>query len=201
MHGAVASAMRTAYSVVPETFRNDMTETNTSASPRLWTPQGFREDEWRRIAADEPVSGGGKLILPLTAYLALDPQTALAGAERFGVLLSAGEPVDRIADRLEAIPLVALDFPAFSDGRSFSKADLLRTRHGYKGAIRAVGDVLIDQIPHMLRTGFSEFEVTNRTALERLEAGDLRGLPLYYQPSAEPALATNSYSWRRRPAE
>ena len=60
---------------------------------------------------------------------------------------------------------MALAFPAFNDGRSFSKAELLRSRYGFTGAVRAVGQVLVDQLPHMLRLGFSEFEVTNPTLI------------------------------------
>ncbi|HEY4193455.1 MAG TPA: DUF934 domain-containing protein, partial [Mesorhizobium sp.] len=91
-------------------------------------------------------------------------------------------------------------FTAFTDGRSYSKAQLLRSRHGFAGAVRAVGQVLVDQLPHMLRVGFDEFEITNPVLLKRLEAGDIGGLPLYYQPSAKPVEAGEKYSWRRQPA-
>ena len=96
--------------------------------------------------------------------------------------------------------MVVLPFPAFNDGRSFSKAELLRRRHGYRGIVRATGDVLIDLIPHMLRTGFDEMVVSNPTALARLREGRVGGLPLHYQPTARPAAPGASYSWRRQPA-
>ena len=57
----------------------------------------------------------------------------------------------QIVDLLDQLSLVALAFPAFSDGRSFSKAELLRSRYGFEGAVRATGQVLVDQLPHMLR--------------------------------------------------
>ena len=98
------------------------------------------------------------------------------------------------------LPLVALSFPAFNDGRSFSKAALLRTRHGYRGTVRASGQVLIDQIPHMLRTGFDELEVSHPTTIRRLEQGRTGGLPEYYQPSARSEPAEGKYAWRRLPA-
>jgi uncharacterized protein (DUF934 family) len=200
MHLIIASAARAHYPVGLKSFGKDMTDTNPPEGPRLWTQAGFREDEWRRVATDEPVPAEGKVILPLDTLAALEPEVAGAQAARFGVLLKAGEPVEKIVDRLESLPLIALDFPAFSDGRSFSKAGLLTTRYAYKGIIRAVGDVLIDQIPLMLRTGFTEFEVVNPTALNRLERGDLRGIPVHYQPAARPGAKTSTYSWRRRPA-
>jgi uncharacterized protein (DUF934 family) len=200
MHLVIASAAASHYRVARKEFGNHMTDQSPPPAPRLWTPEGFRENEWRHLAADAPLPAEGKIILALEAFLGLEPAAAKAGAGRLGVLLKAGEPLEKILDRLDALPLIALDFPAFNDGRSFSKAGLLTTRYGYKGVIRAVGDVLIDQIPLMLRTGFAEFEVVNPTALRRLERGDLRGIPVHYQPSARPDARTNTYSWRRRPA-
>ena len=67
------------------------------------------------------------------------------------MLLQPGDQLEKIADLLDQLSLVALAFPAFSDGRSFSKAELLRSRHHFEGAVRATGQVLVDQLPHMLR--------------------------------------------------
>lgn len=171
----------------------------TAAAPRLWTPDGFREDTWRHADGAESLESNRAIILPLAAYAALDAETKAAHRDRIGVLLAPGEPLDAIVDALPDLPLVALSFPAFSDGRSFSKAELLRTRHAYRGTIRATGQVLIDQIPHMIRTGFDAFEISHPTALARLEAGRVGGLPLHYQPSARAADAGANYSWRRQP--
>lgn len=176
-----------------------MTET-APETPRLWTTEGFREDAWRHVETLESVGGNEAVILPLAAFRVLDADARSAMAGRLGVVLAPGEPLDAIAPYLGELALVALAFPAFNDGRSFSKAELLRRRHGYAGALRAVGDVLIDQIPHMLRTGFTEFEVRHPTALKRLEEGRIGGLPLHYQPAAKPADAPGGYSWRRKPA-
>jgi uncharacterized protein (DUF934 family) len=100
---------------------------------------------------------------------------------------------------LPSLLLVALAFPAFNDGRSFSKAALLRTRYGYAGALRATGQVLVDQLPHMLRVGFNEFEIVNPVLLKRLQAGDIGGLGVYSQPGARAETSGERYSWRRRP--
>lgn len=175
-----------------------MSETN--AQPRLWTPEGFREDDWTYADSVEALSGNGRFILPLQAFLGLDPQVREAYKERLGVLLQPGEAVDAIVDLLGTLSLVALAFPAFNDGRSFSKAELLRRRHGFAGALRATGQVLVDQLPHMLRLGFDEFEVSHPTLIARLEAGRTGGLPLHYQPSAKPAEKGPQYSWRRKSA-
>jgi uncharacterized protein (DUF934 family) len=177
-----------------------MTETKPEASappaPRLWTPQGFREDEWTHAESAEALTGNGRFILPLQAFLGLDPQQRISARERLGVLLQPGDKLDAIVDLLDQLSLVALAFPAFSDGRSFSKAELLRSRHRFEGSMRATGQVLIDQLPHMLRLGFDEFEVSHPVLIERLEKGEIGGIGLYYQPTAK-ASKSGKYSWRR----
>ncbi len=172
----------------------------TPDAPRLWTPSGFREDTWTHADSAEALEGNAAVILPLPVWQALDAETKTANRDRIGVLLAPGEPLDAILDALPGLPLVALSFPAFNDGRSFSKAELLRRRHGYEGAVRACGQVLVDQIPHMLRTGFDELEVSHPVALKRLEEGRTGGLELYYQPAARAEEAEGTYSWRRKPA-
>ena len=61
-----------------------------------------------------------------------------------------------LAHQLQGVERIDLNFPKFTDGRAFSQAWLLRRRLGYQGAIRATGDVLIDQLVQMQRSGFSE---------------------------------------------
>ena len=104
---------------------------------RLWTPDGFREDEWTHAESAEALSGNGRFILPLQAFLDLDPQQRRSARERLGVLLQPGDQLESLADLLDQLSLVALAFPAFSDGRSFSKAELLRSRYRFEGPICA----------------------------------------------------------------
>ncbi|UVK40483.1 DUF934 domain-containing protein [Mesorhizobium sp. AR10] len=173
-----------------------MTE-QTTPETRLWTPQGFREDEWAHAETADALSGNGRFILPLQAFLGLDPEVRLSAKERIGVALQPGDQLEKIADLLDQLSLVALVFPAFSDGRSFSKGELLRSRYHFEGAVRATGQVLVDQLPHMLRLGFDEFEVSHPVLLKRLEEGHSGGLPLYYQPTSKPEPKGQKYSWRR----
>ena len=60
----------------------------------------------------------------------------------------------------------------------------MRDRFGFNGELRAIGDVLIDEIPLMLRCGFDSFEVTNAPTLSALRAGRLPGPPIHYQPGS-----------------
>lgn len=71
-----------------------------------------------------------------------------------GVLLGNDVEVTEIADDLPRLALVALQFPKWIDGRAYSQARLLRSRHRYTGQIRAVGEVLVDMMPLLQRTGF-----------------------------------------------
>lgn len=70
-------------------------------------------------------------------------------------ILELGNEADPRAVSLEGIKRIDLHFPKFSDGRAFSQAFLLRRRLGFKGEIRATGDVLVDQLPQMERSGFN----------------------------------------------
>lgn len=167
--------------------------------PLLWTPQGFQDDSWAHAESAEALAGEGRFILPLAAYLDLGPEARRAAGDRLGVRLLPAEPVEALEAALGQLALIALAFPAFSDGRSFSKAELLRSRYRFSGILRATGQVLVDQLPHMLRLGFDQFEVSDPTLIRRLREGRTGGLPLAYQPTAKPAAPGEHYSWRRVP--
>ncbi len=178
-----------------------MANPTSGTAPRLWTPSGFREDEWTHAESSAALAGNGRFILPLMEILELDAQKRLSAKERLGVLLQPGDELDKIAGLLDELSLVALAFPVFSDGRSFSKAELLRSRLHFEGAVRATGQVLVDQLPHMLRVGFDEFEVADPVLIRRLETGDTGGIALHYQPAAKPAARAEKYAWRRTRAD
>lgn len=173
-----------------------MSANEQTPSPRLWTEDGFCENTWMRSEEGAALPETGNVILPLAAFLALDPAVREAALPRLGVEVLPGEGIEDLLPFLDRLPLIALVFPAFNDGRSYSKAELLRARHAYRGDLRATGDVLIDQIAHMLRCGFSSFEITHPTTLARLEAGERGGIPLHYQPAAA-ATQPGNYAWRR----
>ena len=164
--------------------------------PRLWTAEGFRVDEWRSGTTDDVLHSNTQLILSLSDFVGLPKEVRDSALSRIGVEILPSEPLDQILPFLGSLRLVALAFPAYNDGRSYSKAALVRTRHGYTGALRATGDVLIDQAAHMLRCGFSELEVRNPVAVARLEAGNTGGIPFHYQPSTSSA-GPERYAWRR----
>ena len=162
---------------------------------KIWTQAGFAGNDPWVVETEELKAGEGQRpVIGLAAFLA-DVEASNEGG--YGVLIAPVDDVTVLAPYLDRIALVAVAFPAFNDGRAFSHASLLRSRLGFGGEVRAVGDVLIDQIPHMLRTGITSFAVTNPVALARLAEGRLPGIAEHYQPTAVGGEAATGYSWRR----
>ena len=151
----------------------------------LWSESGFLEDRYQRIDALEGAPLAGAALVPW----ALWKQEHAALTARFqsvGVEVAAGK--DALGELHELLdrPMIALSYAKFADGRAFSYSRLLRTRLGYKGEIRAVGDVLFDEIGFMVRCGFDTFEVKDAPTLRALHAGKRPGVPLLYQPGLAP---------------
>ena len=93
---------------------------------------------------------------------------------------------------------IALTIPKFQDGRAYSMARLLRERHGFKGELRAIGEVLIDQIQPLLRCGFDAFDVTDPVTRAALEAGRVPGVTHFYQPGFKEAPKAGARPWLRQ---
>ncbi len=165
---------------------------------RVWKETGFVGNDPWVIETDELKAGeDDKVLLPLDQLIERAENSNDVG---LGVLIKPADDVRKLEPYLYRLEIVAVEFPAFSDGRAFSHASLLRDRLAYKNELRAVGDVLIDQIPLMLRCGVDSFAVKNATALKRLEEGRLPGIAVHYQPTARHADKSGGYSWRRRSA-
>jgi uncharacterized protein (DUF934 family) len=117
------------------------------------------DETWHLLPKDatlEGVSNCDDLIVPLGLYV--EHSSALKARDGgLGVWLEAGEEIEEIADELDNFQVIALNFPAFTDGRHSSTAYMLRTRYGYKGEVRAIGDVLRDQLWALHRVGFDAF--------------------------------------------
>jgi uncharacterized protein (DUF934 family) len=98
------------------------------------------------------------VIVPLALWLARREEL-LARAERgtLGVWIDANEGPEGLAYDVQRFPLLAVNFPKFGDGRGYSIARLLRERYGFKGELRAIGDVLHDHLFFMAQCGFDAF--------------------------------------------
>jgi uncharacterized protein (DUF934 family) len=167
----------------------------------LWRREGFLEDLWTKIADGEPPPQSGAIIVSAARWRA-ERETLQNRAGPVGVSIVAGkQAIDQLAEAASR-PLVVLVFDKFADGRAFSYAELLRERYRFAGELRAGGDVLLDEIPLMLRCGFDSFEVVNEPTLRALRRGFLPGGSLYYQPSLAPNEApAGTRPWLRKRAE
>lgn len=153
------------------------------------------DDTWVHLDGEQPVPQGADVILPLARYLENPKQVT----GRVGVFVEAGDQIDVLGDHMNALDLIALDFPTYADGRSFSKARLLHDEWAYEGEIRAVGDVRIDQVLFMERCGFTSLLVSHQPTIASLLTGHDPGISFYYQPAAENALVPMAAEQTLRP--
>lgn len=136
------------------------------------------EDTWVHYSG-EGVAPDGKIIVPLSVWR----EGNFEGCE-VGVLLQPGESPSEIREDLDKIALVAINFPTFNDGRGYSYAKILRDRFGYTKEIRAIGDVMRDQLFYMQRSGFSAYEIKEgRDINDALKA--FNDFTVTYQVSAD----------------
>lgn len=157
-----------------------------SVPPRLWQAGAFVEDTWRVVGDDEPLPIAGRAIVSLKRWRADQASLAASGVP-VGIRLEAGEQPEP-ADDIARLDVIALPFPKFSDGRSYSTARRLREA-GFKGELRATGDVLLDQLPLMLRAGFDAFEISHAATVKALEAGEVPAVTRVYQSGNETGAA------------
>ncbi|MGH8619532.1 MAG: DUF934 domain-containing protein [Burkholderiales bacterium] len=151
-------------------------------------------DNWRLLEAGEAVPPGEAVIVPLATWQSQrDALKARTG--RLGVWLEGEADPTAIAGDLSHFALIAIHFPKFTDGRGYSAARLLRERHGYAGELRAIGDVLRDELPELARCGFDSFALR---AGENVEAAlkSFEDLPEIYAASTHQPLPL----FRRRTA-
>jgi phosphoadenosine phosphosulfate reductase len=155
-----------------------------SEAATIWRDGGFHADTWVRHAPDAALLAGDyPLLVPLTPFLA-ELQRFVAHEGALGVEVEAGASVEALTPHLARLTLIALAFPKFSDGRAYSAARLLRERYRYVGELRAIGDVLADQIPLMRRCGITSFAVTHAPTRAAMAAGRLAEVRRFYQPVA-----------------
>jgi uncharacterized protein (DUF934 family) len=162
----------------------------------VWRGTAFHTDAWARAVEGEPVADS-PVVLSKTRWLA--ERDALVGRNApLGLQIEPGETIDDIAPDLARFALIALSFPKFGDGRAFSTARLLREKHGFSGELRAVGNVLSDQIPYMRRVGFDTFAVTHGPTRRALAEGRIPEVTLYYQPATAREPPGRTRPWLRR---
>ena len=146
-------------------------------------------DDWQVLSAIADGAAAalpeGKLIVPLNVWQVL-PDALTKRELPVGVWLDSHQDAADIAHAINRFAVIAVNFPKFTDGRGYSIATLLRSRYGYQGELRAIGDVLRDQLFYMQRVGFNAFAVrADKDIHDALKA--LKDFSVTYQGSvAEP---------------
>lgn len=164
----------------------------------LWKSGEFMTDVWSRIADDQPLPTEGYGLVSWQRWLG-EGSAILAAGMPVGLWLTPGDDIVAVEPDIDRFALIALEFPSFTDGRAYSAARLVRERFGFGGELRAVGDVLIDQIPLMARVGFDTFTVTHEPSIAALKAGKLPDVPYHLQPAiGRHEVPSGTRPWARR---
>lgn len=140
-------------------------------------------DEWEHVGLEGDLPARGNLIVPVARWIASRDEL-IARKNPIGLRLASHESPEQIRDDLGRFDLIALEFPVFRDGRAYSHARLLREQYGFKGELRAVGNVLYDQLLFMHRCGFDAFEVQKDIDAQRF-ATALSEFTVRYQPDPD----------------
>lgn len=140
-------------------------------------------DPWVQIGDDTPLPADWPVILTLPRLQAEAVALAVRKAPT-GLLLAPDQSPDLIGDTLHKLQLICLSFPKFTDGRAYSHARRLRDRFGWQGEIRAVGNVLRDQLLFMKRCGFDSFALPDGTNPDEWRKS-LKDFSAAYQPASD----------------
>lgn len=135
-----------------------------------------------RVADDEALPDGPVIVS--AQRLLAESEALRARNGDLGVLWPNDRDVAELEPFLARLNLVALDFPKYRDGRAFSQARLLRERYGFKGQLRATGNVLRDQLLMMSRSGFDAYEI-DKEADAAAFADALKSYSTFYQPTED----------------
>ena len=145
------------------------------------------EDQWLLLDNEQelPASLAEQSLL-LTSERWAQSAAELTEAKALGLQLESHELIEDFAADLARFSLIALHFASFTDGRHFSNARLLRERYGFKGELRATGDVAVDQLFYLKRCGFDSFMVP--ATQQELAISQLATPQLNYQAAVDQQL-------------
>ena len=165
--------------------------------------QNAAQDEWHLIRLTENDTAidiavpTGKTIVPLAVWQA---QPSLQQRDDIGIWLENTAEPETLDIDWNQFPVIALDYPKFTDGRSHSIAYLLRNRFNFKHELRAIGDVLVDQLFYMQRVGFNAFTLR---ADQKIDTAlrMLKPFSVSYQGSTDDARPLFQRTHEEQPAE
>ncbi|MDE2227461.1 MAG: DUF934 domain-containing protein [Alphaproteobacteria bacterium] len=158
----------------------------------------FRADSWRHLADDEADDDGESVTISLRRWQA-ERERWQDRSTPLGLRLPNDVPPAAIGAAVDRFALIVLNFPRFVDGRAYSQARLLRGRLGFRGELRAAGNVLRDQLLFMARCGFDSFAVDAARARAEDWPRAFREFDLFYQPANDrrlPILSQRLRAWQ-----
>ena len=141
------------------------------------------EDRFLRVADGEPVPEQGPVIVSAERFLA-DAGEFAQRQGAVGVIWPNNRNVAELEPHLANLALIALVFPVYKDGRAYSQARVLRERFGFRGELRATGQVLRDQFLFLLRAGFDAFDVAKPADATAFEEA-ARRYSVFFQPTGD----------------
>ena len=135
--------------------------------PLLINRELITDDPWQGLADDEVIPVSGHVLLPFSRLA--EVQTGIKPAAlNLGLLINGDDDIQAVIAVIDRLKLVVVDIPAFTDGRGFSFARMLR-RVGYAGEIRATGDVTRDRLAFLQRSGFNAFDIPDERYFPELD--------------------------------
>ena len=151
----------------------------------------FAADPWA-----QPAAGGERELMRAAEWheRRADPASL---PPTLGLALQPGFAVEDLCEDASRFQLITVAFPKFTDGRGYSMAWILRSRLDYRGELRAVGDVLFDEMQLMVRCGFDAFEIEDANTLRLLRDGRRSDFTRFYQPGLEPEVPEGTRPWAR----
>jgi uncharacterized protein (DUF934 family) len=153
--------------------------------PRLIKDGAIVTDDWQLLSEEEATESvsKGKIILPLKLW----QEQAREFDNKVGVWIDGDTDLSSVGNRIARLPLIAIKFPGFMDGRGFSTGRLLRERYQFTGELRAIGHIIRDQLCYLRRCGFTAFQFGED---EDLDAAlhSLNDFQEYYQAAVDEPL-------------
>src|ERR1700761_8887518 len=140
-------------------------------------------DIFAHVADDAELPADGAVLISAARFLE-NPEAIARRLGKTGVIWPNNRDRDALVPYLDRLAVVALVCPSFRDGRAYSQARLLRERHGFRGELRATGQVLRDQFLFMLRAGFDAFEVKKDADAEAF-TNTAKRYSVFYQPTGD----------------
>ena len=135
------------------------------------------DDTWRVHQDDEPLVDNSIINL---AYWLENRDSLKTNQSPLGLLVEGDSDIHGFKDDLSQFAIIVINIPAFTDGRGYSLAKLIRNQYGFTGEIRAIGDVLPDQALYLTRVGFDSLELEN-AKLAQLAINKLNDYSVFYQ--------------------